>query len=188
MQYSYSLVYVWGSGGCDYKDYIVVTIKIPGLHPNIFYTWVLFWNLICQCWKVCLFLLSLKVLSTLHLGQLKLLNTRMTEFLTCVLGLKSQSKRAVSSTPPRPPSRRGRVMADKVGTSSSGGESSSKTISVPVFHLYHKLLPGNFNSCFKTPELLSFSVADMSSESRYNANKHFYLSIENPSGLVTAFN
>ncbi|XP_075352231.1 dual E2 ubiquitin-conjugating enzyme/E3 ubiquitin-protein ligase BIRC6 isoform X8 [Mycteria americana] len=57
-------------------------------------------------------------------------------------GLKSQSKRAVSSTPPRPPSRRGRVMADKVGTSSSGGESSSKTISVPVFHLYHKLLPG----------------------------------------------
>ncbi|RLV98685.1 hypothetical protein DV515_00010556 [Chloebia gouldiae] len=57
-------------------------------------------------------------------------------------GLKSQSKRAVSSTPPRPPSRRGRVMADKVGTSSSGGESSSKTISVPIFHLYHKLLPG----------------------------------------------
>ncbi|XP_050170295.1 baculoviral IAP repeat-containing protein 6 isoform X1 [Myiozetetes cayanensis] len=57
-------------------------------------------------------------------------------------GLKSQSKRAVSSTPPRPPSRRGRVMADKVGASSSGGESSSKTISVPVFHLYHKLLPG----------------------------------------------
>ncbi|XP_064014811.1 baculoviral IAP repeat-containing protein 6 isoform X4 [Pogoniulus pusillus] len=57
-------------------------------------------------------------------------------------GLKSQSKRAVSSTPPRPPSRRGRVMADKVGTSSSGGETSSKTISVPVFHLYHKLLPG----------------------------------------------
>ncbi|XP_027497091.1 baculoviral IAP repeat-containing protein 6 isoform X7 [Corapipo altera] len=57
-------------------------------------------------------------------------------------GLKSQSKRAVSSTPPRPPSRRGRVMADKVGSSSSGGESSSKTISVPVFNLYHKLLPG----------------------------------------------
>ncbi|XP_015713164.1 baculoviral IAP repeat-containing protein 6 isoform X7 [Coturnix japonica] len=57
-------------------------------------------------------------------------------------GLKSQSKRAVSSTPPRPPSRRGRVMADKVGASSSGAESSSKTISVPVFHLYHKLLPG----------------------------------------------
>ncbi|XP_074899222.1 dual E2 ubiquitin-conjugating enzyme/E3 ubiquitin-protein ligase BIRC6 isoform X7 [Buteo buteo] len=57
-------------------------------------------------------------------------------------GLKSQSKRAVSSTPPRPPSRRGRVMADKVGTSASGGESASKTISVPVFHLYHKLLPG----------------------------------------------
>uniref|UniRef100_A0A8D0H8S2 Dual E2 ubiquitin-conjugating enzyme/E3 ubiquitin-protein ligase BIRC6 n=2 Tax=Sphenodon punctatus TaxID=8508 RepID=A0A8D0H8S2_SPHPU len=57
-------------------------------------------------------------------------------------GLKSQSKRAVSSTPPRPPSRRGRVMADKVGSSSTGGESSSKTISVPVFHLYHKLLPG----------------------------------------------
>ncbi|XP_034964150.2 baculoviral IAP repeat-containing protein 6 isoform X3 [Zootoca vivipara] len=57
-------------------------------------------------------------------------------------GLKSQSKRAVSSTPPRPPSRRGRVMADKVGNSSTGGDTSSKTISVPVFHLYHKLLPG----------------------------------------------
>ncbi|XP_060609978.2 baculoviral IAP repeat-containing protein 6 isoform X2 [Anolis sagrei] len=57
-------------------------------------------------------------------------------------GLKSQSKRAVSSTPPRPPSRRGRVMADKVGSSSTGGDTSSKTISVPVFHLYHKLLPG----------------------------------------------
>ncbi|XP_053159738.1 baculoviral IAP repeat-containing protein 6 isoform X4 [Hemicordylus capensis] len=57
-------------------------------------------------------------------------------------GLKSQSKRAVSSTPPRPPSRRGRVMADKVGGSSTGSDASSKTISVPVFHLYHKLLPG----------------------------------------------
>ncbi|XP_054832768.1 baculoviral IAP repeat-containing protein 6 isoform X2 [Eublepharis macularius] len=57
-------------------------------------------------------------------------------------GLKSQSKRAVSSTPPRPPTRRGRVMADKVGGSSTGGDASSKTISVPVFHLYHKLLPG----------------------------------------------
>ncbi|KAK9411867.1 baculoviral IAP repeat-containing protein 6 [Crotalus adamanteus] len=57
-------------------------------------------------------------------------------------GLKSQSKRAVSSTPPRPPSRRGRVMTDKVGSSSTGNDSSSKTISVPVFHLYHKLLPG----------------------------------------------
>ncbi|CAH2249468.1 baculoviral IAP repeat-containing 6 [Pelobates cultripes] len=56
-------------------------------------------------------------------------------------GLKSQSKRAVASTPPRPPSRRGRVMTDKVG-SSSGVDSSSKTISIPVFHLYHKLLPG----------------------------------------------
>ncbi|KAG5831643.1 hypothetical protein ANANG_G00305900 [Anguilla anguilla] len=55
-------------------------------------------------------------------------------------GLKSQSKRAVS-TPPRPPSRRGRVMSDKL-TASSGVDSSSKTISVPVFHLYHKLLPG----------------------------------------------
>ncbi|XP_053567827.1 baculoviral IAP repeat-containing protein 6 isoform X7 [Bombina bombina] len=57
-------------------------------------------------------------------------------------GLKSQSKRAVSSTPPRPPSRRGRVMADKISGSSSGVETSSKTISIPVFHLYHKLLPG----------------------------------------------
>ncbi|XP_024864880.1 baculoviral IAP repeat-containing protein 6 isoform X2 [Kryptolebias marmoratus] len=55
-------------------------------------------------------------------------------------GLKSQSKRALS-TPPRPPSRRGRVMSDKL-TSSSGVDPSSKTISVPVFHLYHKFLPG----------------------------------------------
>ncbi|XP_056669227.1 baculoviral IAP repeat-containing protein 6 isoform X17 [Monodelphis domestica] len=57
-------------------------------------------------------------------------------------GLKSQSKRAVSSTPPRPPSRRGRTIPDKVGSSSSGAESTSKTITVPVFHLYHKHLPG----------------------------------------------
>ncbi|XP_041105893.1 baculoviral IAP repeat-containing protein 6-like isoform X2 [Polyodon spathula] len=56
-------------------------------------------------------------------------------------GLKSQSKRAVS-TPPRPPSRRGRVMTDKLTPSSAGVESSGKTISVPVFYLYHKLLPG----------------------------------------------
>ncbi|XP_066552631.1 baculoviral IAP repeat-containing protein 6 isoform X3 [Amia ocellicauda] len=56
-------------------------------------------------------------------------------------GLKCQSKRAVS-TPPRPPSRRGRVMSDKLTTSSAGVDPSSKTISVPVFHLYHKLLPG----------------------------------------------
>ncbi|XP_062862910.1 baculoviral IAP repeat-containing protein 6 isoform X2 [Trichomycterus rosablanca] len=54
-------------------------------------------------------------------------------------GLKSQSKRALS-TPPRPPSRRGRVLSDKLA-SSSGVDPSSKTISVPVFHLYHKLLP-----------------------------------------------
>lgn len=58
-------------------------------------------------------------------------------------GLKSQSKRTVSFTPPRPPSRRGRALADKVGSASCGAESSSKTISVPVFHLYHKLLPGH---------------------------------------------
>ncbi|KAJ8014186.1 hypothetical protein DPEC_G00037640 [Dallia pectoralis] len=55
-------------------------------------------------------------------------------------GLKSQSKRALS-TPPRPPSRRGRVMSDKL-SSSSGVDPSAKTLSVPVFHLYHKLLPG----------------------------------------------
>ncbi|XP_030643061.1 baculoviral IAP repeat-containing protein 6 [Chanos chanos] len=54
-------------------------------------------------------------------------------------GLKSQSKRALS-TPPRPPSRRGRVLSDKLAASS--GVDSAKTISVPVFHLYHKLLPG----------------------------------------------
>lgn len=34
-------------------------------------------------------------------------------------------------------------MADKVSGSSTGGDNSNKTISVPVFHLYHKLLPGN---------------------------------------------
>ncbi|KAM3863276.1 dual E2 ubiquitin-conjugating enzyme/E3 ubiquitin-protein ligase BIRC6 [Diretmus argenteus] len=56
-------------------------------------------------------------------------------------GLKSQSKRALS-TPPRPPSRRGRVMSDKL-TASSSVDPSAKTISVPVFHLYHKLLPGS---------------------------------------------
>ncbi|CAB1343562.1 unnamed protein product, partial [Coregonus sp. 'balchen'] len=55
-------------------------------------------------------------------------------------GLKSQSKRALS-TPPRPPSRRGRVMSDKL-TAASGVDPSAKTLSVPVFHLYHKLLPG----------------------------------------------
>eukprot|EP00063_Salmo_salar_P035150 XP_014009985.1 PREDICTED: baculoviral IAP repeat-containing protein 6-like isoform X16 [Salmo salar] len=54
-------------------------------------------------------------------------------------GLKSQSKRALS-TPPRPPSRRGRVMSDKL--TASGVDPSAKTLSVPVFHLYHKLLPG----------------------------------------------
>uniref|UniRef100_H2L8M7 Baculoviral IAP repeat containing 6 n=1 Tax=Oryzias latipes TaxID=8090 RepID=H2L8M7_ORYLA len=59
-------------------------------------------------------------------------------------GLKSQSKRALS-TPPRPPSRRGRVMSDKL-TASSGVDPSAKTISVPVFHLYHKLLPGDTES------------------------------------------
>ncbi|XP_056147249.1 baculoviral IAP repeat-containing protein 6 [Lampris incognitus] len=55
-------------------------------------------------------------------------------------GLKSQSKRALS-TPPRPPSRRGRVMSDKL-TATSNVDPAAKTISVPVFHLYHKLLPG----------------------------------------------
>lgn len=57
-------------------------------------------------------------------------------------GLKSQSKRAVSSTPPRPPSRRGRVMTDKLATTSLSTESANKAISVPVFHLYHRLLQG----------------------------------------------
>ena len=32
-------------------------------------------------------------------------------------------------------------MSDKL-TAASGGDPSAKTISVPVFHLYHKLLPG----------------------------------------------
>lgn len=32
-------------------------------------------------------------------------------------------------------------MSDKL-TTASGGDPSAKTISVPVFHLYHKLLPG----------------------------------------------
>uniref|UniRef100_A0AAV2JLI0 Dual E2 ubiquitin-conjugating enzyme/E3 ubiquitin-protein ligase BIRC6 n=1 Tax=Knipowitschia caucasica TaxID=637954 RepID=A0AAV2JLI0_KNICA len=54
-------------------------------------------------------------------------------------GLKSQSKRALS-TPPRPPSRRGRVLSDKLSSGCSA--EAQKTISVPVFHLYHKLVPG----------------------------------------------
>ncbi|XP_055983998.1 baculoviral IAP repeat-containing protein 6 isoform X2 [Sorex fumeus] len=57
-------------------------------------------------------------------------------------GLKSQSKRAVSGTPPRPPSRRGRTMPDKVGSTSSGADAAGKVITVPVFHLFHKLLAG----------------------------------------------
>uniref|UniRef100_A0A8D0MRX5 Dual E2 ubiquitin-conjugating enzyme/E3 ubiquitin-protein ligase BIRC6 n=1 Tax=Sus scrofa TaxID=9823 RepID=A0A8D0MRX5_PIG len=57
-------------------------------------------------------------------------------------GLKSQSKRAVSATPPRPPSRRGRTMPDKIGGASSGAEAANKIITVPVFHLFHKLLAG----------------------------------------------
>lgn len=36
-------------------------------------------------------------------------------------------------------------MSDKL-TASSGVDPSAKTISVPVFHLYHKLLPGNAES------------------------------------------
>uniref|UniRef100_A0A8P4KP11 Baculoviral IAP repeat containing 6 n=1 Tax=Dicentrarchus labrax TaxID=13489 RepID=A0A8P4KP11_DICLA len=69
-------------------------------------------------------------------------------------GLKSQSKRALS-TPPRPPSRRGRVMSDKL-TASSGVDPSAKTISVPVFHLYHKLLPGtSYRSAKLTCQLTS---------------------------------
>ncbi|XP_054979502.1 baculoviral IAP repeat-containing protein 6 isoform X7 [Sorex araneus] len=57
-------------------------------------------------------------------------------------GLKSQSKRAVSGTPPRPPSRRGRTVPDKVGSTSSGADAAGKVITVPVFHLFHKLLAG----------------------------------------------
>ncbi|MBZ3871877.1 Baculoviral IAP repeat-containing protein 6 [Sciurus carolinensis] len=57
-------------------------------------------------------------------------------------GLKSQSKRAVSATPPRPPSRRGRTIPDKIGSASSGAEAANKIITVPVFHLFHKLLAG----------------------------------------------
>lgn len=66
--------------------------------------------------------------------------------LLILLGLKSQSKRAVSATPPRPPSRRGRTMPDKIGSASSGAETANKIITVPVFHLFHKLLAGNVHS------------------------------------------
>uniref|UniRef100_A0A4W5N9T3 Baculoviral IAP repeat containing 6 n=1 Tax=Hucho hucho TaxID=62062 RepID=A0A4W5N9T3_9TELE len=69
-------------------------------------------------------------------------------------GLKSQSKRALS-TPPRPPSRRGRVLSDKL-TSSSGVDPSAKTLSVPVFHLYHKLLPGTVHTHTQSCQLPSF--------------------------------
>lgn len=37
-------------------------------------------------------------------------------------------------------------MTDKLTNSSAGAESSGKTISVPVFYLYHKLLPGKLPS------------------------------------------
>ncbi|XP_012868979.1 PREDICTED: baculoviral IAP repeat-containing protein 6, partial [Dipodomys ordii] len=57
-------------------------------------------------------------------------------------GLKSQSKRAVSATPCRPPSRRGRAIPDKIGSTSSGAETANKIITVPEFHLFHKLLSG----------------------------------------------
>lgn len=62
------------------------------------------------------------------------------------LGLKSQSKRAVSATPPRPPSRRGRAMPDKIGSASLAADSANKIITVPVFHLFHKLLAGNVHN------------------------------------------
>ncbi|KAL6067514.1 hypothetical protein STEG23_018218, partial [Scotinomys teguina] len=57
-------------------------------------------------------------------------------------GLKSQSKRAVSATPPRPPSRRGRAIPDKIGSTSSSADTANKIITVPVFHLFHRLLAG----------------------------------------------
>uniref|UniRef100_A0A2K5YE67 Baculoviral IAP repeat containing 6 n=1 Tax=Mandrillus leucophaeus TaxID=9568 RepID=A0A2K5YE67_MANLE len=68
-------------------------------------------------------------------------------------GLKSQSKRAVSATPPRPPSRRGRTIPDKIG-STSGAEAANKIITVPVFHLFHKLLAGNIPQLINIKEIL----------------------------------
>lgn len=85
--------------------------------------------------------------STAPSGALKFIAAKTSKSFhdsMCPSGLKSQSKRALS-TPPRPPSRRGRVMSDKL-TASSGVDPSAKTISVPVFHLYHKLLPGDTES------------------------------------------
>lgn len=72
-------------------------------------------------------------------------------------GLKSQSKRALL-TPPRPPSRRGRMVSDKL-SASSGMDPSAKTISVPVFHLYHKLLPGTAATPRLDQSTLSFQLS-----------------------------
>ncbi|XP_078714316.1 dual E2 ubiquitin-conjugating enzyme/E3 ubiquitin-protein ligase BIRC6 isoform X2 [Lampetra fluviatilis] len=57
-------------------------------------------------------------------------------------GLKSQSKRSVSATPPRPPTRRGRTAVNPTLAERASADSASKTISIPVLLLYHRLLPG----------------------------------------------
>lgn len=37
-------------------------------------------------------------------------------------------------------------MPDKIGSTSSGAEAANKIITVPVFHLFHKLLAGNVHN------------------------------------------
>lgn len=37
-------------------------------------------------------------------------------------------------------------MPDKTGSASSGADAASKIITVPVFHLFHKLLAGNVHN------------------------------------------
>ncbi|KAK2527056.1 hypothetical protein Q9966_010515 [Columba livia] len=73
-------------------------------------------------------------------------------------GLKSQSKRAVSSTPPRPPSRRGRVMADKVGQPLP----AEMTLAQLLTLLYDRKLPQGYRSIDLTVKLGSKVISDPS--------------------------
>lgn len=45
-------------------------------------------------------------------------------------------------------------MPDKIGSASSGAETANKIITVPVFHLFHKLLAGNVHSNKMSKKLL----------------------------------
>jgi len=70
-------------------------------------------------------------------------------------------------------------MSDKL-TASSGVDPSAKTISVPVFHLYHKLLPGTTNwSATLRRRLTSGSWTSMCFEPRTQTEPpHLYVCTE----------